>query len=372
MKLIDYIKGDRRGREAHRTELDAMSDPFLSEAIEGFDAVDGDHDQTISRLRDRVDACSAGRSRPARRRTFVLSAAAVAVLCLAIGGLYFVLQNENQPSPMMGSVYDSLKNKDTNAVIALDSRREQLSAEIQEVPAVERNLQAQVHQDASVPQRSAGEPSLNLKDIHVEKSVVDYRMQMDENMVEADAAIIADDIMNDSSARESEALAEESVIPSAISASKVSYAQKRKSSKSESLQASDLESSQASALEFSENTAPQYDADEKVRFDRVTRNKEREQSVIPVVISNGEIEKIIEEFNKYVVKNIIPQTDKGGNKVTGKVVVQFETDGQGRPVNIKIIDGLKQDANREARRLVKGYKKWPSDSDKIEVLVEFK
>lgn len=39
MKLIDYITGNRKGREARRIEREAMDDPFLRDALEGYDAV---------------------------------------------------------------------------------------------------------------------------------------------------------------------------------------------------------------------------------------------------------------------------------------------------------------------------------------------
>ena len=39
MKLIDYIQGKRRGQEANRLEREAMNDPFLQDAIDGFDRI---------------------------------------------------------------------------------------------------------------------------------------------------------------------------------------------------------------------------------------------------------------------------------------------------------------------------------------------
>ena len=34
MKLSDYIRGFRKGKEAHRLEKEAMRDPFLADALE--------------------------------------------------------------------------------------------------------------------------------------------------------------------------------------------------------------------------------------------------------------------------------------------------------------------------------------------------
>ena len=50
MKLIDYITGNRKGREARRIEREAMDDPFLHDALEGYDAVPGDPTDAIRRM----------------------------------------------------------------------------------------------------------------------------------------------------------------------------------------------------------------------------------------------------------------------------------------------------------------------------------
>ena len=33
MKLLDYIRGLRKGKEAHRLEKESMQDPFLADAM---------------------------------------------------------------------------------------------------------------------------------------------------------------------------------------------------------------------------------------------------------------------------------------------------------------------------------------------------
>lgn len=37
MKLLDYIRGTRKGKEAHRLQKEAMRDPFLADAMDGYD-----------------------------------------------------------------------------------------------------------------------------------------------------------------------------------------------------------------------------------------------------------------------------------------------------------------------------------------------
>lgn len=54
MNLQEYINGLRKGKSAHRIEKEAMRDPFLSDALDGFEAVGGDHDKAISRLQNTI------------------------------------------------------------------------------------------------------------------------------------------------------------------------------------------------------------------------------------------------------------------------------------------------------------------------------
>jgi len=60
MQLEDYIKGSRHGKEANRLEREAMNDPFLQAALDGFDAVPGDPTETIERLKLKVISSATG------------------------------------------------------------------------------------------------------------------------------------------------------------------------------------------------------------------------------------------------------------------------------------------------------------------------
>lgn len=84
MNFLNYIKGDRKGREAHRIEKDSMTDPFLYEAIEGFDNVKGDHIQRIDDLRKQITA----KSKQHNHRHIWQTVAAAIVLIVAMGGYF--------------------------------------------------------------------------------------------------------------------------------------------------------------------------------------------------------------------------------------------------------------------------------------------
>ena len=54
MKLLDYIRGTRKGKEAHRLQKEAMCDPFLADAMDGYDSVGENQEYQIEILRRRI------------------------------------------------------------------------------------------------------------------------------------------------------------------------------------------------------------------------------------------------------------------------------------------------------------------------------
>ena len=88
MKLLDYIRGARKGKEAHRLEKEAMRDPFLADALEGYSRVGNGADEQIEELRRRI------RARAVRKRNHavVWSIAASLLIGVCIGS-YFLLKH---------------------------------------------------------------------------------------------------------------------------------------------------------------------------------------------------------------------------------------------------------------------------------------
>lgn len=82
MNIKDYIQGKRHGKEANRLEREAMNDPFLQDAIEGFDSVPDNHLPVIEELENRIQKKSTKKT--TRYRIWIFSAAASLVLLLGI------------------------------------------------------------------------------------------------------------------------------------------------------------------------------------------------------------------------------------------------------------------------------------------------
>lgn len=87
--LMQYIQGQRKGKEAHRLEKEAMKDPFLSDALDGYQAVEGSHVESIEAMRRRISR----RTRSRRDSITKWSVAASLLICLGFGS-YFWLNKE--------------------------------------------------------------------------------------------------------------------------------------------------------------------------------------------------------------------------------------------------------------------------------------
>ncbi len=105
MKLLKYIQGFHKGKEAHRIEKEAMRDPFLREALEGFDSVPDDHLKQIEALRRQVEIRSQGSNR--QRLLWGWGIAASLFVCAFLGG-YYLLQPQRWPDTEFALERDTL------------------------------------------------------------------------------------------------------------------------------------------------------------------------------------------------------------------------------------------------------------------------
>lgn len=125
MNFLNYIKGLRKGKEAHRIELDAMFDPFLDEAIDGYNSVKGDHLKNIANLQKRVNR----RTSSTRIRSIVISITSVAAAILVVS--YFAVFDKSSA--------DYSDNESLYVHISEDDMRKIQMTETEINPSVEIN-----------------------------------------------------------------------------------------------------------------------------------------------------------------------------------------------------------------------------------------
>lgn len=56
-QILPYLRDGQEGREANRLEREALSDPFLYEALEGLTTVEGEHEEVVAKLEERISGC---------------------------------------------------------------------------------------------------------------------------------------------------------------------------------------------------------------------------------------------------------------------------------------------------------------------------
>jgi hypothetical protein len=150
--LLKYIQGQRKGKDAHRLEREAMHDPFLAEALEGFEAVDGLHTERITSIRKRLSS----RTRRTYLKTGRLAAAASLLLCILAGG-YFLL---NRPSDRFFA-----QNERSAEMAVEENEMEEMEME-KSMPEAKVRARANHVPDASLqeaPPPPAPEPQIGMK-----------------------------------------------------------------------------------------------------------------------------------------------------------------------------------------------------------------
>ncbi len=79
MDFKEYIQGKRRGKAANELEREALNDPFLQDAIDGFDSVSGSHLPVIEQLEKQITG------KQKHRNFWWIGIAASVVLIIGIG-----------------------------------------------------------------------------------------------------------------------------------------------------------------------------------------------------------------------------------------------------------------------------------------------
>jgi hypothetical protein len=85
MNLDHYIQGIRKGRDINYLEREAMCDPFLSDALEGYDQVKGEHWLRINAMKKQIIQ----QTRP-KKNLLLYWGIAAAILGIIGPGIYFL------------------------------------------------------------------------------------------------------------------------------------------------------------------------------------------------------------------------------------------------------------------------------------------
>lgn len=325
MKLVDYIFGSRRGQEANSLEKDAMTDPFLADAMEGYDVVYDNHHDILNELRQKVPVRAAKMSHrlPTSnllgRKLYFIAGAAAAVLLVVSVVLISVLRTPAVEGEMIAvSILpdnDEFSEGIISSGIALAEVDESVQEEIVEMPATP----ITVIDKAKTVGSETGEEKVVVKDNFATRGAT-----QDKKVVVADNDI-SDAIVD----RNAAALRTRSVAASSVSAESVS--------------------ADMSVGQFAE-AINGLDAEDSGKNIRVVRNA---------------------NFEKYFASNRRTLKSAGGG-VTGSVVVEFRVNDAGVPTSIRVLSGISKDANRKVIELLVSGPVWePTAGERVRTVLNY-
>lgn len=334
MKLTDYIFGSRRGREANAIEREAMTDPFLAEALDGYDEVYGDHAGRLASLSQRV--AMASNKRPAagggRRGRLAAIYGGIAAAAAVIGLALFIFTGR-QPE------------------------QEQLIASADTVPG---------HTEAPLPPSAALRGAMPATEQAAESAPISGTdTERGSNL--ADAAARQEDAVN--AANLSVAVSDDSFADKEIAEEASTVAadlfmdEENTVSETAVVAAETFMTAEACAEAVAVDAMPKT-AMAETRM--LTRSAPAEPA--PAV----RVSEANPEFEKYWIENRLVLTLGDGTPLMGDIVVEFEVNDAGIPSSIRIVSGLSRDSNREVIDMLVSGPRWTSTAgERITVVLTY-
>jgi hypothetical protein len=350
MSLLQYIEGRRKGKEAHRLEREAMQDPFLADALDGYDKVKGNHRQRITGLHRQI----AQKSRTGHHRYFRYWSIAAGILLLIGIGTFRLFY---QPSQLSQLSQPSPSQPSQSSLFSPPSLPEPPASEKPVSPPLLAENKTTVHFT----------PPVVAKDETIGYEASEQASEQEAAPVAAVRGKIVDET--------GEPLIGASVVFAGADQGTVT----------------DIEGNFVLTGDEDEINI-QYIGYETInlpvdtgRSMLIAMNESRQTLDEVVVVGygkskkasvTGSISKIAvkekeDDFDDYVKRELIHPTDEECKEVKGNVMLRFSIDEKGRPYNITVRKSLCPSADREAIRLVEHSPDWPLTDKEITKKIHF-
>ena len=414
MKLLDYIRGLRKGKEAHRLEKESMQDPFLADAMDGYNQVEGNHEQRIEKLRMQVSAHSAK-----KKNTYAITWSIAACLIIGFGiSSYFLFLKKSMTDEVF-IAEESVSTKlaepaapPTPAIpatptvpatpqkeIALATTKVKTdSTPISEITARQADKKDMIAKIQATSQPQQGVPVM--EEVSEETAALQevvatmdtFESESDKKMKLAKVATILPQknmIKGRVTDEKGEPLIGASVTYKGTNIGTITnmngeFSLVKKDDKkrltAEYIGYDPVEirvdTSRTMLIAMNEN---KQTLNEVVVVGYGAKKNKKSTTLGSVVKVEEQAEKEItpqpvigkRSYQKYLKENLVRPTDDNCKDIKGKVVLSFFVDEEGKPQNITVIHGLCEFADKEAIRLVKEGPKWTSGKLPARVTVRF-
>ena len=377
MRLSDYIQGLRKGKEAHRLEKESMKDPFLADAIDGYNQVEGNHEQRIEQLRIQISARSTK-----KRNTYAIIWSVAACLVIGFGISSYFLFLKETPEPVIPIIPQKeialvpTKTKTDSTPISPVSMKQ----------ADKKDIIAKSRTTISKP------PSAPIT-----------TMPMEEETSGQMVAATDEEVIMTTGASDPESVKKMRIAKMAVIPTNDIIKGKVTDQKGEPLIGASVMykgtnigtvtdvNGEFSLLKKAENKqlTAQYIGYDPVevpvdtsRTMLIAMNEDQKGLSEVVVVGHGVNKKANKDntpqpvdgkrkYLKYLKKNLVRPTDETCAQVKGKVVLTFLVNRDGRPFHIKVKKSLCESSDKEAIRLVQEGPDWTYGNKQAEVIVKF-
>ena len=377
MRLSDYIQGLRKGKEAHRLEKESMKDPFLADAIDGYNQVEGNHEQRIEQLRIQISARSTK-----KRNTYAIIWSVAACLVIGFGISSYFLFLKETPEP----VIPIIPQKEIALVPTKTKTDSTPISPVSTKQAEKKDIIAKSRTTISKP------PSAPIT-----------TMPMEEETSGQMVAATDEEVIMTTGASDPESVKKMRIAKMAVIPTNDIIKGKVTDQKGESLIGASVMykgtnigtvtdvNGEFSLLKKAENKqlTAQYIGYDPVevpvdtsRTMLIAMNEDQKGLSEVVVVGHGVNKKANKDntpqpvdgkrkYLKYLKKNLVRPTDETCAQVKGKVVLTFLVNRDGRPFHIKVKKSLCESSDKEAIRLVQEGPDWTYGNKQAEVIVKF-
>lgn len=420
MKLLDYIRGLRKGKEAHRLEKESMRDPFLADAMDGYQQVEGNHEERIKELQNLITARSTK-----KRYSYAITWSIAACLIIGIGiSSYFLFLKNNMPedtfiakettntttvtpeipinpkTPKEETIHSpsaakkKLPAKNTVTIKEEVVKPTEIEDEEHSISTIDTLILPSNEKDTKRLKLSANAPNI------IEGMVIDEKGQP---LVGANITFGTNERDNkDQSLLYGTVKTHEGKIDGTITdingkftipqehffgKLKVSYIGYDPVSITikDSLQPILIAMKESSQSKFDEVIITGTGAQKKMTVTGAITsvNVDDLKQAPPTNALAGNIAGVtkqiipkpvigMKKYKKYLKKNLVPPTDETCGEMKGSVILTFSVDKKGRPNYVKVKKGLCESADKEAIRLILDGPDWTYGNTSAEITVKFK
>ena len=403
MKLLDYIRGLRKGKEAHRLEKESMQDPFLADAMDGYNQVEGNHEQRIEKLRMQVSAHSAK-----KKNTYAITWSIAACLVIGFGiSSYFLflkksmtdevfIAEESVPAKLPEATTPATPTNPATPAAPVTPRKE-IALAATKVKTDSTPISEIAVKQADKKERSASaviepmmeealEQTAELQEVaatmDTSESVSDKKMRMAKVVTPPNSNIIQGKVTDE----KGEPIIGASVAYKGTNIGTITnmngeFSLVKKEGKKQ-LTAQfigydpveiPVDTSQTMLIAMNENkqtlnevVVVGYGTNKNKKSTTVVTAKEQaDKDITPQPVIGKR------KYQKYLKENLVRPTDEKCAQVKGKVVLTFLVNKEGRPFYIKVKESLCESSDKEAIRLIQEGPDWIYGNKSVEITVKF-